>query len=357
MLFPTLDQRSKALITKARKLGGKGPTVNLEDHELLRLGAVIAIDLNHSLLVKDIARVEELENGYYGVPLEWFSQPVAKSTNFVDMFILLRQTLQDFETYFASLCEIHKHRVKFKRILETQRLPQLEALVPRSLLEYKLMPSETVASWLVWRKWLYDVDNRSAQETDYLFEPILAAAIGGVSYAATKSPIRRAGNPVNGRQVDCIEGEHAYEFKMRVTIAASGQGRFKEELDFARDCNNSNYVPVLLVLDPASSTRLDELIAEYSKYGGSAFVGDAAWKHIEDKAGNTMGKFVEKYIKVPLKEVETSHKNLQPIRLFSTDTEISLQIGSYTSSIMRDKIQIDYGEAENTDLVTHNDEE
>ncbi len=357
MLFPTLDQRSKALITKARKLGGKGPTVNLEDHELLRLCAVIATDLNHSSLVKDIAKAEELGNGYYGVPLEWFSQPVAKSTDFVDMFILLRQTLQDFETYFANLCEIHKHRVKFKRILETQRLPQMEALVPRCLLEYRLMPSETVASWLVWRKWLYDIDNRSAQETGYLFEPILASAIGGVSYAARKSPIRRTNNPSNGRQVDCLEGNFAYEFKMRVTIAASGQGRFQEELDFARDCGASNYIPILLVLDPTSSTRLDELIAEYSKYGGSAFVGDAAWKHIEDKAGSTMGKFVDKYIKVPLLEVEISHKNLQPICLSSTDREISIQIGNYTSSIMRDKVQVDYGEAENTDLETSEDEE
>ena len=29
----------------------------------------------------------------------------------------------------------------------------------------------------------------------------------------------------------------AYEFKLRVTIAASGQGRWKEELDFPSDCN------------------------------------------------------------------------------------------------------------------------
>jgi hypothetical protein len=31
-------------------------------------------------------------------------------------------------------------------------------------------------------EWLYDIDNRSAQETGYLFEPILAAAIGGIPY-------------------------------------------------------------------------------------------------------------------------------------------------------------------------------
>jgi len=129
MLFPTLDQRSKALITKARNLGGKGPTVNLQDHELLRLCAVIATDLKNSELITTITSTEEIINGYYSLPLEWFNQQVSKSIGFVDTFILLRQALPDFETYFTSLCEIHKHRVKFKRILETQRLPQLEALL------------------------------------------------------------------------------------------------------------------------------------------------------------------------------------------------------------------------------------
>ena len=34
-----------------------------------------------------------------------------------------------------------------------------------------------------------------------------------------------------------------------MTIAASGQGRWKEELDFPADCKASGYVPVLVVLD------------------------------------------------------------------------------------------------------------
>ena len=347
MPSPTLDQRSKALLVKARNLGGKGPLVNLQDHELLRLCAVIATDLNHSDLITTIASTREVVNGYYSVPLEWFNQPIASNSSFVDTFILLRQTLPDFETYFTSLCEIHKHRVKFKRILETQRLPQVEALVPRCLLEYKLMPSETLASWLVWRKWLYDIDNRAAQETGYLFEPILAAAIGGVSYSATNSPVRRTNNPSNGRQVDCLEGVYAYEFKMRVTIAASNQGRFKEELAFALDCHSSNYIPVLLVLDPTPSTRLDELTMEYAKYGGNAFVGDDAWKHLEDKAGDTMGKFVEKYVRIPLREVDSSYKKLQPISFSNVEDAISIQIGGQRLSIARDKVQVDYEATEN----------
>lgn len=350
MLFPSLDQRSKALITKSRQLGGKGPTVYLEDHELLRLCAIVASDLNQPLLVKNILGEVNLNTDYYGISLDWFTQPIPGRPDFVESFLLLRKEIKDFETYFTNLCDIHKHRVKFKRILETQRLPQVEPIVPRCLLEYKLMPSETLASWLVWRKWLYDIDNRSAQETGYLFEPILAAAIGGVPYSSKKSPIRRANNPTNGRQVDCLIEKNAYEFKMRVTIAASGQGRFKEELIFAQDCHFSGFLPILLVLDPTSSTRLDELIAEYSKYGGNAFVGNDAWKHIEDKAGTTMGKFVEKYIRNPLKEVDTSHSGLLPIHLASTKTEITVQIGAQKFLISRDKLQVDYEETNNNDI-------
>lgn len=58
-----------------------------------------------------------------------------------------------------------------------------------------------------------------------LFEPILAAALGGVPFPAKKSPVKRAEDPTKGRQVDCVVDRDAYEFKIRVTIAASGQGR------------------------------------------------------------------------------------------------------------------------------------
>jgi len=344
--MPYFDNESRQAITKARNLGGKGPTVYLEDNELLRLCAIVAIDLDKQGLVDGIITDDHVPGGYYGVPLEWFRMPVPSNARFVDTFLLLKENIQDFKNYFSNLCEIHKRRVKFKRILETQSFPPIEPIVPRCLLEYGLIPSETLASWLVWRKWLYDIDNRSAQETGYLFEPILATAIGGVSYSAKKSPIKRTDNPKLGRQVDCLDGKHAYEFKMRVTIAASGQGRFKEELDFARDCNQSEpgYVPILLVLDPTPSTRLGDLVAEYSKYGGSAYIGNGAWKHLENKAGAVMGKFVEKYVRTPLKEVDSSYKNLPPIHITSAESKILIQIGTQSFSVSRSGINVDYEE-------------
>ena len=208
-----IDKETSQLLNKARNLGGKGPTIYLTDNTLIRLCIVVATDLNQQHLIRDVTDDEISLEGYYSIPLEWFERSASGNVSFIDMFLLLKQHIHDFETYFLNLCEIHKRRLKFQHILETQRLPQIEPIVPRALLEYGLMPSETLASWLVWRKWLYDIDNRSAQETGYLFEPILAAAIGGVPYSAQKSPIKRADQPSSGRQVDCLDGHRRMNLK------------------------------------------------------------------------------------------------------------------------------------------------
>jgi hypothetical protein len=176
------------------------------------------------------------------------------------------------------------------------------------------MPSDELASWLLWRKFAYDIDNRAAQTTGYLFEPILAASIGGIPFSARKSPVRRGGKG-RGRQVDCLVNKDAYEFKMRVTIAASGQGRFAEELSFAEDCELSGFRPILLVLDPTPSSRLNELSAQYREYGGAAYIGDSAWTHLENRAGKTMSQFLRQYVREPISRIDEAHCNLLPVSL------------------------------------------
>lgn len=326
-----LDKQTQQLINAARTLG----TLYLEDVHLIRLCAVVGFDLGRDDLVNDIASGEELSSGYYGTPLTWFAQEVPAGVSLPAVFQRLADTITDFPTYFNGLCELHKRRLKFELILENQPLPQMEQIAPRCLLEYGLRPTDVLASWLVWRKWLYDVDNRSAQETGYLFEPILAAALGGIPYSASRSPIKRADAPTKGRQVDCVNGRLAYEFKMRVTIAASGQGRFREELDFARDCHASGYTPILLVLDPTPSARLTDLAAEYQKHGGEAFVGDEAWGHLEKNAGSVMGSFIERYVRVPLKDADEAYTILQPIRLAYSPSEVSVEVGGSSFLIVR----------------------
>jgi hypothetical protein len=246
--------------------------------------------------------------------------------------------------YFRNLCELHKRRVKFKTILENQAFPQIDQIVPRSLLEFGLRPSEALASWLVWRKWFYDIDNRSAQETGYLFEPILASSLGGISYGAKNSPVKRQTDSSRSRQVDCIVDDgitkSAYEFKMRMTIAASGQGRFSEELEFPKDCVFSGYKPILIVLDETPSSRLSEITKVFANHGGECYVGDAAWAHLEEKSGPVMAIFIEKYVKKALSEIENSPVSLESISFYQRNNKIKIQVNGSKFEVFRAEIPL-----------------
>ena len=202
---------------------------------------------------------------------------------------------------------------------------------PRSLLEFGVTEARLLSSWMIWRKWIFDIDNRSGQETGYLFEPILASCIGGEPVGSRNSPVKRIGADgvptANGRQIDCYVAAEttAYEFKLRVTIAASGQGRFGEELSFPAECRAAGLTPVLLVLDPTPSHRLADLSTAFELNGGSVLIGDDAWNHMDEKAGPVMATFIETYIKPPLARMsEFDESNLVDISLSWTDERITI---------------------------------
>lgn len=304
-----LSKSEISQLENARTVGGD-PSVSLSDGEMVNLLKLVADDLD--LSIPDTLSCEEcdeqLERGFFGVEIDNLDCPTLESTVSLDEVIMnmlgdLVEEDPDIFTYYVNLVQLHSYRRKFETVCRVQEIPELEEIIPQGLLEIGKFDHESIVSWLLWRKFLYNIDNRSAQLTGYLFEPILTEAIGGASYSASKSPIERT-NRSGGRQVDCIVGETAYEFKKRMTIAASGQGRFSEELQFAEDAYNSDYTPVLLVLDPTPSEKLDRLSSEFRDYGGEAYVGDDAWNHLEEKAGETMSEFLEKYVRGPISEID-----------------------------------------------------
>ena len=132
-----------------------------------------------------------------------------------------------------------------------------------------------------------------------MFEPIIAAAIGGAPASARSSPVLRQGTG-RGRQVDCLKGDKAFEIKLRVTIAASGQGRWQEELDFPADCWASGYTPVLLVLDPTPNPKLTELQRAFLDRDDAVYVGDDAWSYLDGQAGQPLNHFLRKYVREPI---------------------------------------------------------
>ncbi|HEY4509735.1 hypothetical protein A2963_04925 [Candidatus Roizmanbacteria bacterium RIFCSPLOWO2_01_FULL_40_13] len=327
----TLNKTQEAIIEKAKAAGGGELGIGLGDEACNFLIATIAKDL--SLYKKFPEFPKDIPN---------FFSPIAPKElevggiNFRDTFEKLVKLVPDADTYFSCLASLHKSRLKFAKILEAQPLPTMDQIGPRSLLQFGILDPISLANFLVWRKWIFDIDNRAAQETGYLFEPIIAYAIGGVPFSARKSPIRRRSNASLGRQVDCVRGTDAYEIKIRVTIAASGQGRWKEELEFPVDCKHSGYTPVLVVLDPTPNQKLAELEKVFKAVEGRTYIGDAAWHHLESLAGKTMGIFLEKYVRQPMQET-LENKSELPLNISFRMREgfVDIQIEDKTYSFER----------------------
>lgn len=295
----------KSHFAKVRMLGQGGDRVSLSIQEISWLLYLSATDLGLTMGNATLKAPKTKVPTFYDIqippklPIAWESLTTDDLLEELDQ--LIREE-PDARLYFSNLCEILKRRIKYQRILSTQPKPTMDQIGPRSLLEYGIVPTNLLGSWLMWRKWVFDIDNRSGQETGYLFEPVLASCMGGTTVGSRNSPVKRVNESgkitADGRQIDCLDAESkiAYEFKLRVTIAASGQGRFAEELSFPVECKAAGLTPVLIVLDPTPSTRLAELQKAFENNGGEVHVEDA-WDFIEMKAGNCMSTFIEKYLR------------------------------------------------------------
>jgi hypothetical protein len=316
---------------RARSLGNSGQAVALSDAMCAFIVARVAEDLGFKdLFSKERKHLTDFFSGaapsqlqlLAGDPLAMFEKLVARD--------------KDADTYFACLAALQKARLKYERILAVQPVPTFEQVGPRGLLQFGQMAPNGLADFLLWRKWFFDIDNRAGQETGYLFEPIIAHALGGTPAPARKSPVKRASDSRKGRQVDCILGRRAYEIKMRVTIAASGQGRWKEELDFPSDCETSGYTPVLVCFDSTRNPKLDALIKAFEEAGGESFVGDRAWRHLEDEAGPTMGTFIDLYVRSPLESLLKMSPDIpKPLCASWTAASIHIEVGGVPLVIAR----------------------
>ena len=348
-----LSRAQGAMIEKARSLGGGGQGVALTEGACAYVVGTMVADLG----LKD--QFPELD---CVLPAFFGESPVESlELSGVDFFPLLERLIDlvpDADTYFVSLAKLHKTRLKYEKILMSQPLPTLEQVGPRALLEFGKLSPRALVDYIFWRKWIFDIDNRSGQETGYLFEPIIAGAIGGVATSAAKSPVRRFENPKKGRQVDCIKADRAYEFKLRVTIAASGQGRWREELEFPRDCRESGFVPVLVVLDGTPNPKLKELCKAFEAGEGEVYVGEAAWNHLNELAGPTMSAFLERYVHGPLDALlEGGPGALQSLSIRMEATDIEIAIGEETFKIIRNGEVMDDGDADLPQLPEDVDEE
>lgn len=317
------------------KMHGTGEAqVVISNGELYSLISIAIDNLGWSHNSLGLHRIDTPSSDYYDIPIEWFTKLESLDVSPQDIVSALDLCFaknNDFALFIENLSALHRRRVKYKRILSSQPIPNMDQIGPRALLEYGRCDTNLLANWMVWRKWIYDIDNRSAQETGYLFEPLLASCLGGEPVGSRNSPVKRldsSGNQTNqGRQIDCLvpSSNRTYELKLRVTIAASGQGRFSEELSFAEESQAAGFIPVLLVLDPTPSDKLGELSRKYLNCGGAFYHGEAAWAHMEQEAGQIVSVFIDKYIKPAIQGIEEIEIDLPTsIHLSWSDQEISI---------------------------------
>jgi hypothetical protein len=248
--------------------------------------------------------------------------------------------------YLELLVRLFTRRLKYRRILSTQAFATSDQVGPRTLLEHGLLDEGALSSLVVWRKWMMDIDNRSGQETGYLYDAIVARALGGTAFGASNSPVFRV--PPEGatkspgrRQVDCVVDNPtglpwAYEVKIRITDAASRQGRLNEELVFPRDCTYSEHVPRLLVFDPTPCNTLSQVIAAFeAEPDGEVFLGQDAYAHISQTAGPAQAEFLRRYVAEPLKRYEDTipdfgnDRELADLRLVAARESITLSLEGF----------------------------
>ena len=142
-----LDLEQKQLLSKARLVGpGTALPVVLGDGELAKLVSVILADVGRTELVP---RAVQLPAGtgwdYYSLPLSWFSSG-SMDLDFSALYDRCLAEVQDFQTYFKCLCELHKRRRKYEMILSAQPLPTSLQIAPRALLEFGVLASPALAS-------------------------------------------------------------------------------------------------------------------------------------------------------------------------------------------------------------------
>lgn len=261
----------------------------------------------------------------------------------------LLQKDQQNAVYLELLVRLFARRLKYRRILNTQAFPTSDQVGPRMLLEHGLLDEGALSSLVVWRKWMMDVDNRAGQETGYLYDAIVARALGGASYGARKSPILRkptkpGGQSPGRRQVDCVVedgGDYfAYEVKIRITDAASRQGRLKEELSFPADCAFSKHVPRLLVFDPTPCETLQQVVSAFEDHGGQVFLGVDAYDHIGATAGPAQAEFLRRYVAEPLECYEDTlpafgaGRALADLHLAATPDTITISLDGFDPYVL-----------------------
>jgi hypothetical protein len=81
-------------------------------------------------------------------------------------------------------------------------------------------------------------------------------------------------------------------------------------------------------MDSTTNPKLDALIAAFKSQGGEVYIGEAAWEHLDVAAGQTMSRFINKYVKAPMQDVLSKAMDRPPdFTAQYGDTSIRIIVG------------------------------
>lgn len=125
-----LTQAQRSIVNKVRSVGGGKQGVALSEEACSFLVGVVARDLN--LLAKFPEVPGDMPTFFSPGPLESLVIP---SVEFEALFERLVGLDPNADTYFSCLAALHKARLKYERILQTQPVPTIDQVGPRGLLQ------------------------------------------------------------------------------------------------------------------------------------------------------------------------------------------------------------------------------
>jgi hypothetical protein len=124
-----LTQGQWTTVTKARMLGGGKQGIALSDEACAFLVGVIARDLGLLRRFREVPK--DLPQFFSSGPLDALVLP---GVDFLPLFERLVKIDENADTYFSCLASLHKARLKYERILQTQPVPTIDQVGPRGLL-------------------------------------------------------------------------------------------------------------------------------------------------------------------------------------------------------------------------------
>jgi len=161
---------TKALFTKLKVLGAGDGKLDLSNNQIHALFSYACHNLKWDIL-RDLGlqQIDLPSEEYFKTPLSWFEDlDAGRDIDSEDVLEALQRGIskdEDFGLFIHNLASLHKRRLKYRRILSEQPRPTMNQVGPRSLLEYGVTEARLLSSWMIWRKWIFDIDNRSGQET------------------------------------------------------------------------------------------------------------------------------------------------------------------------------------------------